>query len=104
MIKILIISFLAIALAGCSASGLKTVSPLLPENQSVVATNTTDKTIQDESLNNLIHYRKFKVEEAAGEVEVNEPANEQDQENNLPNGGHQDQDNTEVDHQFEGVE
>ncbi len=100
--KILIISFLVIALAGCSASGLKTVSPLLPENQLVVATNTADTDNTKTKLNSIL--QEVKVEEADGEVEAIEPANEQDQENNLPNGGHQDQDNTDVDHQFEGVE
>lgn len=103
--KILIISFLVIALTGCSASGLKTVNPLLPENQLVAATNTADTdNIEDESLNGLDDSQEVEAEEADGEVEAIEPANEQDQENNLPNGGYQDQDNIDVDHQFEGVE
>jgi len=37
-------------------------------------------------------------------VEINEPANEQAQEKNLPGGGHQDAEGVNVDHQFEGVE
>jgi hypothetical protein len=108
--RILIIGFFAIslviALTGCSGSGLKTVNPLLPENQIVAATNTTDTdNIEDESLNGQDDSQEVvKVEEADGEVEEIEPANEQDQENNLPNGGYQDQDNIDVDHQFEGVE
>ena len=35
---------------------------------------------------------------------ANEPAGEKAQEANLPGGGHQDQDNVNVDHQFEGIE
>jgi hypothetical protein len=107
MIKILIISFLVIALTGCSASGLKTVNTLLPENQLVAATNTTDTdNIQDESLNGLDDSQEVvKVEEADGEFEANESATEQELGENLSNGGHQDLDNTDVvDHQFEGVE
>lgn len=103
--KILISSFLVIALTGCSASGLKAVNPLLPENQLIAATNTADTdNIEDESLNGLDDSQEVEAEEADGEVEAIEPANEQDQENNLPNGGYQDQDNIDVDHQFEGVE
>jgi hypothetical protein len=107
MIKILIISFLVIALTGCSASGLKTVNTLLPENQLVAATNTADTdNIQDESLNGLDDSQEVvKVEEADGEFEANEPATEQELGENLSNGGHQDLDNTDVVyHQFEGVE
>jgi hypothetical protein len=107
MIKILIISFLVIALTGCSASGLKTVNTLLPENQLVAATNTADTdNIQDESLNGLDDSQEVvKVEEADGEFEANESATEQELGENLSNGGHQDLDNTDVvDHQFEGVE
>jgi len=37
-------------------------------------------------------------------VEANEPTNEQEQEKNLPGGGHQDAEGVNVDHQFEGVE
>jgi len=104
--NILIISFLVIALTGCSTSGaLKTANPILPENQSVSATNTADTdNIEQENLNGLDDSQEVDTVEADGEVETNEPANEQDQENNLPNGGYQDQDNTNVDHQFEGVE
>jgi hypothetical protein len=98
--KILIISSLVIALTltGCSPSGV--LRPVT--SPSLAATNTTDIKIKDENSNNQT--AEVKVEETDGEVEANEPANEQDQENNLSNGGHQDQDNTEVDHQFEGVE
>jgi len=105
--KILIISFFVITLTGCSASGLKAnnPNPTLPENQLVAATNTADTdNIEDESLNGLDDSQEVEAEEADGEGEAIEPANEQDQENNLPNGGHQDQDNIDVDHQFEGVE
>jgi len=46
--------------------------------------------------------------EANGAAEANEtasePASEKAQEANLPGGGHQDQDNVNVDHQFEGIE
>ncbi|MHB8280490.1 MAG: hypothetical protein ACYDIA_23020 [Candidatus Humimicrobiaceae bacterium] len=41
---------------------------------------------------------------AEAKESANEPANEKAQEANLPGGGHQDQDNVNVDHQFEGVE
>ena len=104
--KILIISFLVITLTGCSASGLKAVnSSVLPENQLVAATNTADTdNIEEESLNGLDDSQEIEAAESDGEVEAIEPANEQDQENNLPNGGHQDPDNEDVDHQFEGVE
>lgn len=49
---------------------------------------------------------KGEAVEAQGKegVEANEPANEQEQEKNLPGGGHQDTDGSNVDHQFEGVE
>lgn len=82
--RILMIGFLAIflvtAFSGCKSSGvLTTVTPAALD-----ATNT--------------------IEEVDGEIEAIEPVNEQDQENNLPNGGHQDEDNIDVDHQFEGVE
>jgi PBP1b-binding outer membrane lipoprotein LpoB len=81
--KILIISFFVIAfiaLTGCSSPGaLKSVTPA-----------TLDAT------NN--------IEEPDGEVEVIEPVNELSQEESLPNGGYQDQDNINVDHQFEGIE
>jgi uncharacterized lipoprotein YajG len=101
--KILIISSLVIALilTGCSPSGvLKTVTPPSP---SLAATNTTDIKIKDENSNNQT--AEVKVEEADGEIEANEPANEQELGENLPNGGHQDLDDTNtVDHQFEGVE
>lgn len=100
--KILIISFLVIALTGCSASGLKTV---LPENQLITATNTADTdNIEDESLNGLDDSQEIEAAESDGEVETAEPANEQVLESSLPNGGYQDQDNTDVDHQLEGIE
>lgn len=105
--KILIISFLVIALTGCSASGLKAVNPnpTVPENQLVAATNTADTdNIEEESLNGPDDSQEIEAAESDGEVEAIEPANELDQENNLPNGGYQDQDTTDVDHQFEGVE
>jgi len=127
--KILIIGSLVIALAGGSALGvLRMVTPLplygqsqstQTENQPAAATNTTDieikdenlnnqtvdtDNIQDESLNGQDDSQEIKGVEADGEVEANEPANEQEQDENLPNGGHQDQDNENVDHQFEGVE
>ena len=112
--KVLIIGALVIALAGGSAFGvLRMVTPLplygqsqstQTEYQPAATTNTTDIEIKDENLNNQDDAQEVKGEEADGEVEANEPANEQDQEKNLPNGGHQDQDNTDVDYQFEGVE
>jgi len=81
--KILIISFLVIAflaLSGCKPSGvLTTVTPAALDATKI-------------------------IEEPEGEVESIEPANEQSQEENLPNGGYQDQDNTDVDHQLEGIE
>jgi len=126
--KILIIGSLVIALAGSSAFGvlrMVTPLPLYGQSQSTktenqpAATNTADieikdenlnnqsadiDNIQDESLNNQDDAQEVKGEETKGEVEANEPANEQAQEKNLPDGGHQDQDNANVDHQFEGVE
>jgi hypothetical protein len=104
--KILIISFLVIALTGCSSPGLKAVNnPLLPENQLVAATNTADTdNIEDESLNGLDDSQEVEGEEAAEGVEANELANEQEQGENLSNGGHQDLDTTDVIYQFEGVE
>jgi len=107
--RILIISSLVIALTliGCSPSGILKTTPPLP----LTATNTslTNQTadtddIQEESLNGQDDLEEVKEKEADGEVEAIEPADEQDQEENLPNGGHQDQDNIDVDHQFEGVE
>jgi hypothetical protein len=108
--KILIISFLVIALTliGCSPSGV--LSPVTSPSPSLAATNTNDIEIKDdESLNNQTadtdniqeeslngqddSQEVVEVEEADGEVEAYEPA-----------GGYQDQDNTDVDHQFEGVE
>jgi PBP1b-binding outer membrane lipoprotein LpoB len=107
--KILIISSLVIALilTGCSPSGvLQTVPPLSLAATSTSLNNQTADidNIQEESLNGQDDSQEVKVEEADGEIEANEPANEQDQEDNLSNGGHQDQDNIDVDHQFEGVE
>jgi peptidoglycan hydrolase CwlO-like protein len=98
--KILIISSIVIALTltGCSPSGV--LRPVT--SPSLAATNTTDIKIKDENSNNQT--AEVKVEEADGEVEAVENAIEQGPaEDNLPNGGHQD--NTDVeDHQFEGVE
>lgn len=127
--KLLIIGSLVIALAGGSAFGVLRMVPPLPlygqsqstqtENQPAATTNTTDAEIKDESLNNQTadtdniqdeslntqdNAQEVTGQEANGEVQANEPASEQDQEKNLPNGGHQDQGNANVDHQFEGVE
>jgi len=67
---------------------LTTVTPASP---SLAATKTTEEV-------------KGKETADAKGVEANELANEQEQGENLSNGGHQDQDNTNVDHQFEGIE
>jgi uncharacterized lipoprotein YajG len=103
--KILIISSLVIALilTGCSPSGvLKTVPPLPLAATSASLNNQTADTdnIQEESLNGQDDSQEVKVEEADGEIE----AIEQEQGENLSNGGYQDPDNIDVDHQFEGVE
>jgi hypothetical protein len=93
--KILIISFLAIflvvALTGCSGSG---ISGILKETSPSLTNQTADTdNIEEESLNGLDDSQEIEAAEADEEVEENEPA-----------GGHQDQDNIDVDHQFEGVE
>ena len=113
--KALLISTLVIALAGGSAFGvlrMVTLPLLYGESQSTqieskptADTNISDTdNIQDGNLNGQDDSQEVKGQEAGGEVEANEPANKQDQEKNLPDGGHQDQNNTNIDHQFEGVE
>jgi hypothetical protein len=103
--KILIISFFVIAfigLTGCSGSGISGILKTAPP--SLTNQNADTDNIQEESLNGPDDSKEIGAAEADGEVEAIEPADEQGQEENLPNGGYQDQDNTEVDHQFEGIE
>ncbi|MHB1377022.1 MAG: hypothetical protein ACYCXB_06295 [Candidatus Humimicrobiaceae bacterium] len=108
--RISIIGSLAVLLAsGLGFGVVRMIAPLpvfggdIPA-ASQAATQTEDQTvtsdtdnIKDESLN-----AQDDAQEASGTVEASETANDVEQGENLPDGGHQDTGN--ADHQFEGVE
>ena len=107
---------LSILLAGGLGFGVfKMVAPL----PVFADTTATTQAVTTQSTTQAVNTQDNKQEangaaeakettEANGAAEANEtasePANEKAQEANLPGGGHQDQDNVNVDHQFEGIE
>lgn len=61
-------------------------------------------TARDNIENQAVTSDNQNAQEVNGAAEANESAGEKEQGENLPDGVHQDQDNVNVDHQFEGVE
>jgi len=92
--KILTLSALTLAVLGGATVGIGKIGPSLAHAQ------TPATQVQQ------VASEKGEAVETQGResVEANEPANEQEQEKNLPGGGHQDADGATVDHQFEGIE
>lgn len=123
--RISVIGVLVVLLAGGLGFGIfKMVAPLpifadSQATQTTIQTDnnqaiTSDTEIKNEDLNNQaadadnVQDESVNAQEDSGKAneaaEANESANEKEQDENLPGGGHQDQDNVDVDHQFEGVE
>jgi len=90
--KILTLSALTLAVLGGVTVGLGKIGPTLVHAQAPTA-----------QVQQVAVTKPEDVETQGKEsVEANEPTNEQ--EKNLPGGGHQDAEGVNVDHQFEGVE
>lgn len=106
--RISIISVLVVLLAGGLGFGVfKMVAPL-PIFGAVQATQTTTQTETQAVTSDNQNAQEVKgateASEVKGATEASESASGKEQGENLPGGGHQDQDNVNIDNQFEGVQ
>jgi len=92
--KLIPLTVAAFVMLGGAIVGISKIGP------SLVRAQTPATQVQQVDSENE---EAVEMQEKEG-VEANEPANEQEEEKNLPGGGHQDVEGVNVDHQFEGVE
>ena len=106
--RISIIGALVFALVGGLGFGVfKMIAPLpiFGDSQATqTATQTENQAVTSDNQNAQEVNGAAEANEVSGATEANESASEKEQGENLPDGVHQDQDNVNVDHQFEGVE
>jgi FtsZ-interacting cell division protein ZipA len=99
LILALILAFIAVTTLGVSKF---VTTPARAQNS-----NTQTQAIQqddDKEESGEAEEKAEEKEDVEEKDEAEEPANEQEEERNLPGGGHQDPEGVNVEHQFEGIE